>query len=489
MLESASRKTFLILIAACGLMAQTQAARPTAEDLALRDRWIAENFPERQGSAPATAAAAFQPEAGLMAWTSLGPVVRNVLPTLPLQIADRKFDSGLFCHAPGRIGVCLPGPGKSFSAVVGILTNPASQGGSVIFSVDVGGARVFSSPVQHRGEAGARVEVDLEGAREFILSAGCAGDGLSSDQGVWGDARVVLADGKEVRLGDLPLFDPLAAARPAGPVPPFSFTYRKWITDRIAGLIESEGVDFYRQDFNMDPLYSWRDSDAEDRQGIAEIRHVEGYYAFWDDLVRRHPKIWIDSCASGGRRNDLGTLRRAVPILRSDYVADPTSEQNHIYGISFWMPYHGSGIEQVDQYWTRSLMGPIVGFGVDTRKQGWNFDLLRKLYAQVRQVQRCYLGDYYPLTPYRKDDGCWTAYQFDLPEAGEGIIHAFRRKTCPDQTIRLKLGGLEPDARYVVQDIDGGEGREAPGRELAAGLEVKAADPHTALLFTYRRKA
>lgn len=29
----------------------------------------------------------------------------------------------------------------------------------------------------------------------------------------------------------------------------------------------------------------------------------------------------IDSCASGGRRNDLETLRRAVPLLRSDLLA------------------------------------------------------------------------------------------------------------------------------------------------------------------------
>jgi len=146
----------------------------------------------------------------------------------------------------------------------------------------------------------------------------------------------------------------------------------------------------------------------------------------------------------GGRRNDLETLRRAVPILRSDYVFDPISEQNHIYGISFWMPYHGSGIEQIDQYWTRSLMGPIVGFGVDTRKTGWNYDLLRKLYAQTRQVQRCYLGDYYPLTPYRADAGAWNAYQFDLPEHGEGIVHAFRRKMCPTRPSRSSSAELSP---------------------------------------------
>jgi hypothetical protein len=44
--------------------------------------------------------------------------------------------------------VYLPGPAKSFSAVVGILTNPDSQDGSVVFSVDVGEKRVGSDRAQ-----------------------------------------------------------------------------------------------------------------------------------------------------------------------------------------------------------------------------------------------------------------------------------------------------------------------------------------------------
>ena len=83
---------------------------------------------------------------------------------------------------------------------------------------------------------------------------------------------------------------------------------------------------------------------------------------------------------------------------------------------------HCSSVTWRGTYWTRSLMGPIVGFGPDTRKKDWDFELLRKLYRQVRQVQPCYLGDYWPLTPYRKDANGWCAYQFDLPDAGRGIV-------------------------------------------------------------------
>ena len=55
------------------------------------------------------------------------------------------------------------------------------------------------------------------------------------------------------------------------------------------------------------------------------------------------PNMLIDSCASGGRRNDLETLRRAVPLLRSDYILEPVGNQCHTYGISFWVPFYGTG--------------------------------------------------------------------------------------------------------------------------------------------------
>lgn len=121
---------------------------------------------------------------------------------------------------------------------------------------------------------------------------------------------------------------------------------RKWLTEHIYTFLTREGIDLYRQDFNIDPLRFWRGADAPDRQGMAENLHVQGYLAYWDELRRRRPDMLIDSCASGGRRNDLETLRRAVPLLRSDYQEpqNPTDpkivigNQEHTYGLSLWVP-------------------------------------------------------------------------------------------------------------------------------------------------------
>ena len=87
----------------------------------------------------------------------------------------------------------------------------------------------------------------------------------------------------------------------------------------------------------------WRGADAPDRQGITEIRHVTNLLAYWDELRRRHPDMLIDECASGGRRNDLEMMRRAVPLWRSDKTMEPIGQQSMTYGLSMWIPYFGTG--------------------------------------------------------------------------------------------------------------------------------------------------
>ena len=264
---------------------------------------------------------------------------------------------------------------------------------------------------------------------------------------------------------------------------------RQWLTDHIDQLLTQEGIDLYRQDFNIDPLGYWRGADAEDRQGITEIRHVEGYFAYWDELLRRRPGMLIDSCASGGRRNDLETLRRAVPLLRSDYTFEPVGEQNHTYGISFWMPFNGTGFITVDKYLIRSQMALEFTIGVDTRRKDLDYKLLRTLTEQWRQVAPCYFGDYYPLTAYSLEQTAWIAWQFDLPEKGEGVVQAFRRAASPHEAARFKLRGLGPSAEYVLTNLDSGQSQTLAGRELLdPGLAVPIADQPGSAVIVYKKR-
>ncbi|HZT43043.1 MAG TPA: alpha-galactosidase [Chthonomonadaceae bacterium] len=275
----------------------------------------------------------------------------------------------------------------------------------------------------------------------------------------------------------------------------------RWLVDHVDRLLTDNGIDVYRQDFNMDPLPFWQANDAPDRQGITEIKHVMGYLAYWDELRRRHPAMLIDSCASGGRRNDLETMRRAVPLWRSDYAYEPIGHQCQTYGISLWLPYYGTGTvatanapyygggwTPVEPYAFWSNAAPSLGCGVDVRVPNLDYAALRRLFGQWREISPCYYGDYYPLTPTSQEDSVWIAWQLDRPEKDDGVVQAFRRPKCPEETLTVKLRGLDPQARYTVQNVDGSNQQQRSGRELMeAGLPITIQEPPGAAVITYRR--
>ena len=272
---------------------------------------------------------------------------------------------------------------------------------------------------------------------------------------------------------------------------------RRWLTDHVDTMLTREGIDLYRQDFNIDPLAYWRANDTPDRQGLTEMRHVEGYLAYWDELRRRHPGLLIDSCASGGRRNDLETLRRALPLLRSDYQAfdgNPAyalGNQGHTYGLSSWIPYYGQGVYFSDRdyvYSVRSYFSPAFGFAADVRKPGVDWPLIKRLSEQWRQVADCLLGDFYPLTSYQLDEEQWLAWQFDLPEQHKGLVQAFRRGGSSYEAARFRLQNLEPTGSYAVTDLDQPAAAQVlSGRELLEhGLLISAPERPSARILTYQ---
>ncbi len=265
----------------------------------------------------------------------------------------------------------------------------------------------------------------------------------------------------------------------------------EWMTNHIDKLITEQGIDLYRQDFNMDPLNFWRANDAPDRQGITEIRYVTGYLAYWDELRRRHPGMLIDSCASGGRRNDVESLRRAVPLTRSDYLLEPTepiSQQMQTLGMAQWIPFFGTGTSGVDPYVFRSQMTPGIITSWDLRRKDADIAEMRALVKQWRTVSRNYYGDFYPLTSYSLSNEVWAAMQFDRPEVGEGFVEVFRRSHSPYETAQIKLQGLDAASEYTVENLDDSGTRDLSGRELMeVGIDVQLKRAPDSVLLTYKR--
>ncbi len=264
-----------------------------------------------------------------------------------------------------------------------------------------------------------------------------------------------------------------------------------WLIGHVDGMVKSQGLDWYREDMNGGgPLPAWRKRDEPDRQGATENHYVQGHLAFWDGLKKRNPLLRIDSCASGGRRNDLETMRRAVPLLRSDFQRPEMARvaegnQGHTYGLSFWLPFQGTATYAYDAYTFRSFYAACFGMGGLTPQ---NEQAQKQAYSECRRIAPRLLGDYYPLTPYSLEADCWIAWQFNMPEQGDGVVQAFRRPACAESDKSFLLRGLDPAAKYEVTDLDRPGQLRMSGRELMGkGLKLSlAASPGSALILYSR---
>lgn len=262
-----------------------------------------------------------------------------------------------------------------------------------------------------------------------------------------------------------------------------------WAKKTFSGLITEYGIDIYRQDFNMTPIYFWRNQEPEDRQGMNEIRYITGLYDFYDALLRDHPGLLIDNCASGGRRIDFEIMRRALTLFRSDCCWDPIGEQCMNYGISPWMPITGVGAVTLDPYAFRSGFGSHLSLALDFYSSADLWPALNEALRQYQSVRQWFSKDFYPLTPYSLSKDAWIAWQYQDPDTDKGLVQAFRRPDNPAASIQLPLQCLQPGARYNVTNLDGGGPSTHAGKELMeTGLPVTLPNAPGAALITYRKE-
>ena len=262
-----------------------------------------------------------------------------------------------------------------------------------------------------------------------------------------------------------------------------------WMSKTIGDLMEQNGIDIYRQDFNIAPEAIWKAQDKPGRQGITEVKYIEGLYQFWDYLLQRFPHSLIDNCASGGRRIDYETMLRSAPMWRTDYrYGEPIGYQCHTYGLEFYLPQHATGSYKVDRFDARSSMGRAVVFNYKLTQQGQFYLEMQKCYEEFREVRPYYYEDFYPLSgvgDLTKDD-IWLAYQLHRPADQSGYIVAFRRQDCLQRDYVVRLSGLDPEHVYTLKNKDSGAEIRKTGRQLSEGFTLTLDNPRTSLLIKYQ---
>ena len=234
----------------------------------------------------------------------------------------------------------------------------------------------------------------------------------------------------------------------------------------------------YREDNNFNPGLLWPSLDAaegEDRRGISECKFIDAHYRMWDRIIECTKSYggcaFVDSCASGGGRNDIESLRRGIPMLRSD--SDRTSTALRLSMTSSfnkWIPCCGANTkEKIGQLDATGISDPYVWrasylpvLNVDSQyvqDPDMDFDMLRFGLNEWKSINRYLLKDLYVLTPwhYRDDKTGMTALCYHDDTDGTGILLAFRREECKMKELTLRLPFAEAEKTYIFTDEDSKE--------------------------------
>lgn len=259
--------------------------------------------------------------------------------------------------------------------------------------------------------------------------------------------------------------------------------------DIVKGFMKLPGFRFYRQDFNMDPRPYWRHTDAEDRQGIAEMKYIEGLYAYWDRIAEAWPDSVREECASGGNRIDLETVRRMHLHQKTDYWFDNEVDQASLWGLSQYLPNNVvvAHLNRLDDYSFHSTLASSLCLGWIADAPDFDTARARRFTERYEAVRHLLIGAWYPLLPYSRSRGDWIASQYHRPDLDEGMILAFRRPDSPYRTVDVSLHGLTPDATYGLHYDGSGETRRLRGAELTSGFTITIAERHRSELIVYKR--
>ena len=274
--------------------------------------------------------------------------------------------------------------------------------------------------------------------------------------------------------------------------------YREWMQERVFSVLEKGGISLYRQDYNINPLPHWQAADGQQgpyRKGICENHYVTGYLAYWDAIINRFPDVMIDSCASGGRRNDLETMRRSIAIHKTDADYSDFNRKQAMH-LSFyqWLPYIGTLVNgpgykgNPDKYAYRSANVSWCAFTYDVRKSAEENEIDAGLAAMAewRDTNMFYYGDFYPLTEWSCDEDKWIGWEFYDEEKQGGILQFFRREENEETERVVKVYGVDADKNYLVHDYDTNCETVMTGQSLAEqGIVVKIPDKRSSALIKF----
>lgn len=247
---------------------------------------------------------------------------------------------------------------------------------------------------------------------------------------------------------------------------------QEWAIETIGSWIQRLDLRWSRWDYNVEPQCFW---DAVDPSGKIQFQYMEGLYNVLDTLMSRYPNWMVEGCASGGRRIDIGTLKRSHTLWFSDQTSVASNCRYMQARANRFLPGHllNSSVavdwEEGDAGFNdTAVLSRMLGkLAFDGDVASWSPELAQRMAKwskEFKNIRHLLVQDFYQLLsiPTTTDD--FDAVQFVSYSGDEAAVFVFAGAT--GGSIRLRLRGLDRDVNYEVSHILGEAVSTYPGAAL-----------------------
>jgi len=243
---------------------------------------------------------------------------------------------------------------------------------------------------------------------------------------------------------------------------------RAYVFGALDKLLSENDVVFLKWDYNR----SWSEPGwpdvAPERQKNVYVDFIRNYYGILEDLRRKHPKVEIESCSSGGGRVDLGVMHLTDEVWTSDNtdafdrlrIQDGFTQAWTPAVMMAWVTDSPTWVNNRTvslEYRFLSSMQGSLGLGANLNKwQPAEFATAKRLVAEYKAIRKTVQqGSLYRLiSPQNGSEQ--SATESVSSDRAHAVLFAFLHSSTekyPYPSVRLQ--GLDPDAKYRVRAIEG----------------------------------
>ena len=248
------------------------------------------------------------------------------------------------------------------------------------------------------------------------------------------------------------------------------------VVDKI--LAENPDVAYFKWDCNS-PITNIYSPYAKDKQGQLYINHVRGIYNVLKRIKDKYPDVPMMLCSGGGARCDYEALKYFTEFWCSDNT-DPVERIYIQWGFSQFFPAkamaaHETSWNRKTSVKVRTDVAAMCKLGFDIGLKELSSDELaycQQAVANWKRLQPAVMdGDQYRLvSPYETNH---AAVEYVDKSKKKAVLFAYDLSPRFSEKLpSVKLQGLDPDKKYLVQEINlmpGIESKFAQNKKVFTG--------------------